>query len=309
MQENSSSTQTFPRTILVGVDSEGRSENAVEAAIALAERFHARIDLVHAVPEAALRFTDGGVLPVGTLNEEAVEAIRARVHLRLRDLLPKVHQPGLEPRVEVIAGPPAKALLDRAREIGADLIVLGAHRRRGVFDFGSTARAVLAKLPAAVWVQVEKPRPIRNVLVPIDLSDESLQALARARDLAREFGARLTVLHCFVRPELAGGYPSDVPMPGPQYVIEDVRRASRVEFDAALARFDWRGIAHDARFEECDPTDRILEMQKDFDLIVLGTHGRTGLSAVILGNVAYSVLRESHTPVLAIRSAEREFLT
>ena len=66
-----------------------------------------------------------------------------------------------------------------------------------------------------------------------------------------------------------------------------------------MRNFDWRGIPWDARLFDDTPEQTILELQDDFDLIVMSTHGHSGLAAAILGSVAYSVLRRVHTPTLA----------
>jgi nucleotide-binding universal stress UspA family protein len=83
-------------------------------------------------------------------------------------------------------------------------------------------------------------------------------------------------------------------------VIDADRQASREAFEAKLAEIGWQGEGHDRRWLEGPPEEVILD-QKDSDLIVLGTHGRTGLAAALFGNVAYGVLKRSSVPVLAVR--------
>jgi nucleotide-binding universal stress UspA family protein len=101
--------------------------------------------------------------------------------------------------------------------------------------------------------------------------------------------------------------PSDVPLTSTIAALDDLRRSSRIEFETALSEFDWKGIEHTARFEEGDPAERVLELEHDFDLIVMGTHGHTGLSAAVLGSVTYSVMRAARIPVLALREPARSF--
>jgi len=69
----------------------------------------------------------------------------------------------------------------------------------------------------------------------------------------------------------------------------------------------WRGVAHTSTFADGAPTEKILELSEAADLVVMGTHGRTGLASVLLGNVAYGVLKRSEKPVLALRHPERSF--
>ena len=68
-----------------------------------------------------------------------------------------------------------------------------------------------------------------------------------------------------------------------------------------MAAFDWSGVPRDAQFLDAEPVETILELARDHDLVVMGTHGRSALSSVVLGSVAYSVLKRSERPVWAIR--------
>ena len=108
--------------------------------------------------------------------------------------------------------------------------------------------------------------------------------MRRARpDRARETPAR----HRIGAPP-----PSGVISQGPQRSAFDVDELlDRVVNDELLAQEAW-----------------VLEMQDDVDLVMMGTHGRTGLSRVILGNVARTVAGEAHVPVVTMRSAERQWL-
>ena len=111
------------------------------------------------------------------------------------------------------------------------------------------------------------------------------------------------MLHCFVSPELYYGH--GYPVPGPTYVVDKLRDDARAEFEAVMAGLDWAGLEHQAVFVESNPATQILEMQDDIDLVVMGTHGRTGLSSMILGNVTYTIIREGTVPVVALRHPER----
>ena len=306
---SNASPRAFPKSIVAAIDAQGQSNHALHAAAWLAERFGARLELVHAFPTRPILWGKKEEMPEWTAGTEAAgAALRAAVRDSLKsapaELALKTSADKL--RIDVVSGHPAEVILERARAAGADLIVLGAHKKRGVLDFGSTARGVLSKANAAVWVQVEQPRAIRRILAPIDFSTDSLQALETARDFARELGARLTVLHCFTPPVLGMGL-GDSAMATMMTALDDLRRKSRLEFDRVLGPFDWRGVEHTTAFEEGDPAQRVLELEKEFDLIVMGTHGHTGLSAAVLGSVTYSVMRAARTPVLALRASARSF--
>ena len=309
---NEQKSGTGVERILVGLDAEGLADEAVLAGIELSRRLQAKLELVHAVGTRTLDWeivedprsaaSNAGVL---TTAWRAMEA-------HVRGILERRGCDGSQAAelIRVLPGSPAKVLLERARDLDADLIVLGAHKKRGVIDFGSTIRAVLARAPKAVWVQPRPWQGIRSVLVPVDLSDESLLALSQACALARAFDAGVRAVHCFQGPTyVVSAWPEYPDFAGAAYSYEEVRAATRAAFDQALAAFDWQGSAHEAEFVDGDAVERILELSRGADLIAMGTHGRTGLSSVLLGNVAYAVLRRSEKPVLALRHPERSFLT
>lgn len=299
-----------PRHAVVGYDGTARCEAAARAALELRRRFGTTVEFLHAIDLPSPEWIYGRPDVIG----EAEAEIEARAYEALAETLAGFAETDEEKvavraALRVVVARPAQAVVDRARESQADLIVIGPHERHGRMDFGSTARAILGKAPCDVWIQpAGELRKIDTMLVPVDLSEESLRALAVARDMAREFGAKIVALHVFQPPDVAYAASPGYPIAGPTYVVDDVRRIAAKEFDEAIAAFDWKGVAHEKRFEEGRPTDVILELSGEADLVAMGSHGRTGLAAAVLGNVAYTVLREAKVPVLAIRHASRGWL-
>ncbi len=299
---------SLARPILVGLDHDGRSDPALSAALEMGRRFDAPVHAVHALQLAPILWAGADPLPVApAIGPEVLATVKSRVAARIEDRI-ALSGKGVAFDLKVVLGHAAHVLLEEARALDAGLICLGPHRRRGVIDFGNTARAVLARAPTAVWLQIEEPRPIRVILAPTDLSEQSLRALAAARDLALAHGAKLEVIHVFQRPDLSLMAVDEAALP-PLWDVEALRKSAREDLDRALANFDWRDTKREVKLVEGDPVQEILARQGDADLIVLGTHGRTGLSAFLLGSVAYSVLREARRPVLGIRHPERRFLT
>ncbi len=300
-----------PRVLLAGVDAEGLGDHALDAALALEKALGARLVLVHAVGTAALDWEiveDPRETAKNTgILEQATRVMLAHVRNRLRARGEDGRR--AEELLRVVLGPPARVLLDEARELDADVVLLGRHKRRGWVDFGSTVRAVIARAPKAVWLQSTPVLPIRAILCPVDLSEESLRALGHACGLAQLWGARLDVLHVFQSSRYLLSTWPEYPDFGAPFALEELRSAERAEFARALDGFDWHGVRHELRFLEGEPQECILDLAHAHDLVVLGTHGRTGLASALLGNVAYSVLRRCEKPVLAIRHAERRFLT
>lgn len=145
-------------------------------------------------------------------------------------------------------------------------------------------------------------RIFRKILCPIDFAEHSLAALDVALKLAGQNDAQLVLLS--VAPSLAGaaGF-QPVPMDPFPFLEKD-----RLEQLIKVARQRVpTSISYETLVVSGDPAEHILDVARDLgaDLIVMGTHGRKGLSHLILGSVAERVVRESQIPVLTANSTIR----
>jgi nucleotide-binding universal stress UspA family protein len=138
-----------------------------------------------------------------------------------------------------------------------------------------------------------------RILVPTDFSEPAGRAVDLAVDLARQRGSTITLMHVYELPvyPFGDGAPSDVDFVSP------VRDAARKELDGVAAAVERRGV--DVRTEllcgvAWDEILRVAELMHP-DLLVMGTHGRTGLARLVLGSVTEKVVRMSTAPVLTVR--------
>jgi nucleotide-binding universal stress UspA family protein len=292
--------------LVAGVDERGLADHAVHAAARMARALEAELELAHAVvvPPPAW-----GADPQEVAGMQAVLLARAREHLH-QHLAKQERELELEPkeltaRLKVHPGPPGNVLPERVRALGAAALFLGPHLKRNLLDFGSTVRAVMHHVQCGLWVQPEPYTPIRRILVPLDLSEPSLAALGAARSLAACLEAEIDVLYCFVPPELVYGERIAASVGWPPYAVDAMRERSRLELASAMAAIDWE-VPHREHFVEGHAADEILKLSADHDLVVMGTHGRSGLASLVLGSVAYSVLRHARRPVLAWREPQSE---
>jgi len=138
--------------------------------------------------------------------------------------------------------------------------------------------------------------PIRTILHPTDFSPQSAHAYQLACALARDYGARLVLLHVHP-PEIvyAEGY---VLSPDPEVVLRELRQ----ELDRLPP--PGPGVRVDRAIKEGDPVLEILGTARETgcDLIVMGTHGRTGVGRLLMGSVAEAVLRKAPCPVLTVKA-------
>lgn len=140
----------------------------------------------------------------------------------------------------------------------------------------------------------------QHFLVPIDFSEYANQALDYAITLAGKLGARLTLLHV-IQPLPLGGVDMGVTLPAAYF--QDLEAEIRRDMEAALERVTTAGLEGDIAIVHGVPFHEIIETAKtqQVDLIIMGTHGRTGLQHVFLGSVAEKVVRLAPCPVLVAR--------
>ena len=194
-----------------------------------------------------------------------------------------VAEPPEQDLVRVVPGHPAKVLLEEVRKLKAGILVLGAHGKRDLLDFGNTTRAIFARATVPVWVQSGPVTPIRSILVAVDLSHESLSALAMARGLAQVFEAEIRAVQCFHVDAISMAGEFEYSGYGPAYPVAEVRETDRMRFEKAMETFEWQGVPHRTEFLDGEPVRTLLELAESADLVVIGAHGRTGLASVLLG--------------------------
>lgn len=144
--------------------------------------------------------------------------------------------------------------------------------------------------------------PMQRILVPIDFSETSERAVARAVEIARMSGGNITLLHVGVVPHF---YATELGMSGPSGALyaqlgQEVARQQRDRIDRLQADAIPGDIASRAVVRDGFPPEEVLGQVADgkHDLVVMGTHGRTGVRRALLGSVTERVLRECPVPVL-----------
>jgi nucleotide-binding universal stress UspA family protein len=292
--------------ILVPIDFSRPSLKAISYAVAISRQLGADVHLLHV--------TDVTQQPPRTLLTLPLvpqSQWNRRFMKRLQALAKKYRTDGKVSALEPRTGTAYEEICAVAREFKADLIVIATHGYTGFkrMLLGSTAERVVQHSPCPVLVvrhhfsrwngadlRTRTGFELRKILVPTDFSECSLVAFEYGLQLARDFNAELRLVHV-INPH---AYPF-----GDKYVALDplqLRRETeyaeqkqmRSMAARAKTRYSVRVIHGAPAVEICNAANA------DADLIVISTHGRTGLGHLLIGSVAEHVVRHAHCPVLVI---------
>jgi nucleotide-binding universal stress UspA family protein len=292
------------RTILFAADFSENSLEAFRAACSLAVDNKTRLIVLHVVepnwvPQDPVYFGQASIQFQNVGREESY-------HVTLKRKLCEVYAPNhpIDIAFQTKEGNASAEIVRTAEEIGSDLIVMGTHGRTGLrwLLAGSVAIDVLrkARCPVLALRSLEVPRraeDIRVILHPTDFSESSEGAVRVARSLARDLGARLVILHAAPLEVLIDGTPA----------AETDVRFFHDELESIRKRLDGPDLKYpvETRLSRSFPPDGILETADEIgaDLIVMGTHGRTGLFRALTGSVAESVLPKAECPVMVVKTS------
>jgi nucleotide-binding universal stress UspA family protein len=221
---------------------------------------------------------------------------------------------GIPVHTRIATGIPSEEVLAVAEAEDTDLIVVGTRGKTGLAHvvLGSTAERIIRTAPCPVLaVRTEgggtertgsgrrHPAPLDRILVPIDFSDCSLDALEYAVVVAQRAKASLLLLHV-LEPVLYG-----LDFTLPQLTKrEQTKEAATERLADVVSALTAVQVPSEHLIRGGNPGDSILDVArtKPADMIIMGTHGRRGLSHAFYGSVAEFVLRKSPCPVLTVRS-------
>ena len=302
------------QNVLATTDLSNGSLAGVRCAVALAEKVGAPAALLHVVEFPPPPPPMPGMRTVSLSLQDSKVDKHARV--RLRTLAKRESKADLNLTPILRSGNSFYGIITTARERATDLIVIATHGYTGAKRvlLGSTTERVVRHAPCSVLTVPARATPrrsgktprleLKKILVPIDFSEISKEALAYAAFLAGQFGADIILLHVTEKAPI-------------NYLLGPGLMNHLVVPMMKQAEADLAGVAgslsknHGARlsvvvrqgrpFEEICRAARTLRA----DLIVLTTHGYTGLKHVVLGSTAERVVRHADCPVLVVRAGRK----
>lgn len=255
------------------------------------------------------------------ISEQALELIRddqANVVTTVEDfarsalntLVEQAEQQGVTATAVLRTGSSWDQLLEQINEQKHDLVVIGTRQRSALTRtvFGSTAQRLLRTAACPVWiVKPEEVRDIREVAVATDITDSCQDALHAGVLVARLLNAKLFVVHALEFPFEAYLRTAGVTEDEVAKYRTKLRGEAQAKLDAQLLKTDHRTLAFGLKTEilEGSPDDVLPKFIADnsVDLLIIGTHGHTGVSRMLLGNTAERLLPHVHASVLTIRAA------
>lgn len=144
-----------------------------------------------------------------------------------------------------------------------------------------------------------------KILAPLDFSDLSLEGLKAAATMAKVFNGTITPLHAYIPvTEMDGPYSIGLG-PGANEDYEEIEETLVDRLNETAREHVDEQYLNEGIISVGNPAYSIVEASKDYDMIAISTHGRTGFSRLILGSVAEKVLRLSHVPVLVVEKESK----
>jgi universal stress protein A len=292
------------RLFLCAIDFSETCQGALGLACALARALGAELLLVHVrdpSPRSELR-------PERSRDELERALAPARTELEAWRLEAE-KKLGRAVEAVLVEGSAAEEIAHVAEARSCELVVTGTQGRTGLgrLVVGSVAARVLREAPCSVLVLPHAAAPAelsRQICCAIDFSEVSRVALRQAAELARALGANLDLVHV---PARAPGAPEMLAFgaPGVDARAEEELRRELSAWEAEAARLVGAAVVTAVR--PGDAADEVLRYatERGAGLVVVGTHGRSGVKRLVLGSVAERVVREARVPVLVARERVR----
>lgn len=315
--------------ILVPTDFSERSEKAIKAAGLLVDFFGCTVDLIHSVP--LMKYFSESMDPLGVpfslekhLYPHSMEIAKEKLEALAEKYVKKEYRGSM---ITMVERKPSEAIYTQANKGHYDLVLMAA---RGEHDsihlLGGTTEKVIrhSRVPVFTINDDMNLDEIRNILVPLDFSDYSFFSIIPAFELAKELGARITILNIV---ELYSAGSDMIPYVPNTVEIDPIYENMIAKLSDYLLKYEnydlniqRTGVVFEDKLVQVkDGHSHVVEMESkvlkgitahheivDYanelaDLVVMSTHGRTGLSRVFIGSTTEQVSRHLEKPLYTIR--------
>lgn len=279
------------RKILVAVDGSDSSTNAFKQACRLGRENKSWITVITTIPLFQDQFD------VLSTKEKVSKRLREEGEKILSGIKKIADKEDVLIKQTLVEGSPFESIIDVVEEGGYDLIVMGRHGKTS-FErtlMGSVTARVIGYSPVDVLV-IPRETYIgwQRVLIPTDGSRYSEKAVDKAIDFARSYGGELKVISVV-------DVPSELYAESPK-TVEDLINKARVYVEDVIKQTE--GIKTETFVREGEAHRIIIELanEQNINVIVMGSHGRTGIKRLLMGSVTEGVIGHSPCPVLVVKA-------
>jgi nucleotide-binding universal stress UspA family protein len=297
---------------LVPLDGSRLAESVLPVVQQMASRFHAQVTLLHIVEKH----------PPTVIHGEPHLTSVAQAQAYLEELATRLRSSAIPVEIHVHRDKEddvARSIVQHSQEVNADLVIMCTHGHGGLREllFGSNAQRALQLGTQSILLLFPRedgsayPINLQRILVPLDGTAAHEPALPVAITIARTFGAELHLV--LVIPTLAtlSGEQavSGLLLPTTMRAILDLSQQDAADYlEHAVARCQAEGVVAQAEVLRGDivPTVLALAERLNVDLIVLASHGRAGLDALLTGSVASRIAGRRIRPLLLVRAERSE---
>ncbi|MBI4853842.1 MAG: universal stress protein [Acidobacteria bacterium] len=301
------------KRILFPTDFSECARHAFSYALDLARLFNAELHILHAI----VNHTYAGYFSAD--QENLYKSLRKNAEYLMEDLIEKYPLDSI--KVEKLYFPALSAssmIIDYAGQSQIDLIVMGTHGRQGLSHLmlGSVAENVIrtANCPVlTVGKDADQNKDasitsIKNILVPIDFSEHSKKSLTYAIELAKNYKATLQLLHIIDTPIYPAFYVVD--QLATTSIASNIKTRVLENLSTLLKSLGECQVNTEIHALEGRATTDIVKFasENNSDLIVIATHGLTGVERFLLGSVTEKVVRIAKTPVFTVKPHGRQMI-
>ena len=307
------------RSILVPLDGSTFGEHALPLAMSMAKRLDASLNLIHVHTLLDATYAELQVFD-NTLDQELRNKEREYLRAIQKQVQDRVSVPVT---IRNVDGDVAAVIREQAASLGASWVVMTTHAKGpfGRFWLGSTSDELVRSLPVSLILvhpqehapDLAKDAGIQHILIPLDGTPLAEEILEHALTLGKAMNADYTLLRVVTpvypltlptEPAIFGSVAADV-MDRVEKLHAELRRESADYLEKVATRLRGDGLKVQCRVTvEERPGVAILENGKPpIDMIAIETHGRGGLSRLLLGSVSDKVIRGSKLPILLHRPA------
>jgi nucleotide-binding universal stress UspA family protein len=295
---------------LVPLDGSRLAESVLLVVQYVASRFHAQVTLLHIVEQH----------PPAVIHGERHLTSVAQAQAYLEEIAIRLRSPDVPVEIHVHQEKEdnvAHSIVQHSQELNADLVIMCTHGHGGLREllFGSKAQQALQQGTRSILLLFPReddsvlPFKLKRILVPLDGTTAHEPALPMAITIARTFGAELHLM--LVIPTLATlsgeQVVSSLLLPSTTRAILDLSQQDAVDYlEQAIARCHAEGVVAHAEVPRGNIVPVVLGLAErlNVDLIVLASHGRTGLDALFTGSVASRIAGRRIRPLLLVRAGQ-----